>query len=852
MIPKITIGRGLREPQGERVELGGEKDAAALSDKLTRHDGGEAWWSTHSWAGDYRSKKNWESSIGIAIDLDYYAVARGHSPPPPEADARISEELGALPGTLTHRTPRGVRLVFLFAEPVTELETYRRAAIRAAVETESVLRELDLLGDVQEGVVNSPGLVVDRGALLDRARMLWTPRAHVPGEPEPRSADVVLLGGGTFEAQDLAALAPQEEAPPRVPRRPSEAPVGDHERRWAQAGLSRVAAELAEVPEGGRNQALNAAAYRFGRMAVGGLLDRDLVERELLSAALAADLSESEAARTLRSGLDAGMAAEPIRGPIAEMPPPHEEIPPPGDDESLPPELDAEAEAAMAGGPSDKPSQLALTETTMAEDVVRQHGKDLRFCGPMGKWFVWAGRRWRIDDSGRVQRRIKQTLRRAEARVLQAGEDDLFKAIAKLEKRNAREGIAVLARYEEAVQINPEQLDRDPMLFNVRNGTIDLRTGRLRPHQRTDFITKIAGLEYDPTTRAPLWAAFLDRIFDKNQGLIRFVQKAAGYSLTGEVGEQVFFILWGSGANGKSTLLDLLLAASGDYGMAGADELLLAAKGERHPTELADLFGRRLVACQETQEGRRFDESRVKRLTGGDPVKARRMREDFWQFSPAHKLWLGTNHRPAIRGTDYAIWRRVRLVPFIITIPPGERDKSLPEKLRRELPGILHWMVEGCLAWQHEGLEPPPEVTSATEAYREAEDRLAAFLAECCAVGASKQATAAAVYASYCAWAEENHEFVPSAKAFSESLAERGFERDRAGKDRQKIWRGIGLLDDRRTDADRFIDSPPNARVCETNRETGPHRSAEPKAGLWSGDDEPPASADPRGAPCRQ
>jgi phage/plasmid-associated DNA primase len=203
------------------------------------------------------------------------------------------------------------------------------------------------------------------------------------------------------------------------------------------------------------------------------------------------------------------------------------------------------------------------------------------------------------------------------------------------------------------------------------------------------------------------------------------------------------------------------------------------------------------------------------------------MREDFWEFSPVAKLWLGTNHRPAIRGADYAIWRRIRLIPFTVTILPGKRDRHLPAKLRRELPGILAWAVRGGLAWQRDGLASPAEVTNATEDYRQTEDRLAVFIAEWCVTGPGKQASHADLYLAFRIWAEAAGEFVLSGKAFSESLAERGFERDRAGKDRSKIWRGIGLLEGWRTDADRSSGSPHRARTSEVNQNTGPHRSAE-------------------------
>lgn len=455
-----------------------------------------------------------------------------------------------------------------------------------------------------------------------------------------------------------------------------------------------------------------------------------------------------------------------------------------------------------------------VTESTLAEELVRRHGGELRFVGQWRKWLDYRGGRWvAAPTAAQVQRDLIRLIRNLRVSAARAGNEDAVKALFKAEKRATRDSIVALAAHEEAIQVAPEDLDRDPWLLNARNGTLELRTGELRPHRRDDLLTKLAPVAFDPKATAPIWDAFLERIFGGNADLISFVQRAAGYSLTGETGEQCLFIAHGSGANGKSTFLEALRAMLGDYARAAPMDLFIASKGDRHPTEVATLLGVRFAPCVETRDGARLNETLLKQLTGGDTVQARRMREDFWELSPVAKLWLGTNHRPQIRGTDEAIWRRIRLIPFEVTIPEGERDKSLPAKLRAELPGILAWAVRGCLAWETEGLAPPAEVTAATDAYRLAEDRLGQWLAERCVTGQNRQATAADLYADFCRWAEERREWTPSAKAFGESLADRGFERDRAGKDRTKIWRGIGLLSGRRTDADPSNISPYGARA---------------------------------------
>jgi putative DNA primase/helicase len=275
--------------------------------------------------------------------------------------------------------------------------------------------------------------------------------------------------------------------------------------------------------------------------------------------------------------------------------------------------------------------------------------------------------------------------------------------------------------------------------------------------------------------------------------LVDYWQRVLGYALTGDVGEQVLFFLHGAGSNGKTTLLNVVLALVGDYGKQAPPDLLLAKRGDgNHPTEIADLLGARVVTTVEVEDGRRLAESLVKQLTGGDRLKARFMRQDFFEFDARFKLFLAANHRPVIRGTDHAIWRRVRLIPFDVTIPPAERDRTLPEKLRAELPGILAWAVQGCLAWQREGLGLPDAVASATQSYRAEMDTLADFLAERCVLTETATATSKALFAAYRAWCEETGEKAMTQKAFTTRLSEHGLRPGRAPGG-TRIWTGIGL-----------------------------------------------------------
>jgi len=437
------------------------------------------------------------------------------------------------------------------------------------------------------------------------------------------------------------------------------------------------------------------------------------------------------------------------------------------------------------------------TDAGNAERLADRHGANLRYCYPWGKWLVNDGPRWRVDDRGAVVRLAKETARSIFEEAKEAADDETAKCLGKwattsLSESKLRSMIS-LAQSEPGIPVLPEEMDASRDLLNVLNGTIDLRTGELREHRREDLITKLAPVEYAPDASAPTWMATLERVLPSKE-VRRFFKKVCGYALTGDVSEQMLPVLYGTGANGKSTVLNALLAVLGDYGMQAAPDLLVAKKGS-HPTELADLFGMRFVASIEVEDGSRLAESLVKQLTGGDRIKARRMRQDFWEFEPTHKVFMACNHKPQVRGTDNAIWRRIRLVPFTETIPPAEQDKHLPDKLRQERAGILAWAVEGCREWRREGLQAPDEVRQATGAYRAEMDVLGAFLRECCELGPEKNVAARDLYAAYHEWCVEGGERPESKRKFGSRLTERGsLARYRGGADGGHRWRGVDLL----------------------------------------------------------
>ena len=350
-------------------------------------------------------------------------------------------------------------------------------------------------------------------------------------------------------------------------------------------------------------------------------------------------------------------------------------------------------------------------------------------------------------------------------------------------KSESRERIAaMLALAKSELAVTPDMFNRDPMLLNCPNGTLDLRTGTLREHRREDYITKLCPTTFDPAATCPQWEKFLATIL--SPAVADYMRRSIGYCLTGDVREQILTFWWGAGSNGKSVLKEVILHILGaDYAGPAPDGLLITRRGEQHPTEMAKLFGQRFVIAAETQEGSRLDEAKVKRLTGGDKITGRRMREDFWDFDPTHKLVILSNHKPRIVGTDEGIWRRVLLIPFPSKFwdpdkpaQPGEdrdprfrADKQLLAKLKTEAPGILAGAVRGCLEWQREGLQPPAEVIAATEQYRAEQDLVAEFLGERCTLTGNKydRIRSGELFATFQKWADAAGErTVPNRNSF--------------------------------------------------------------------------------------
>jgi len=449
-----------------------------------------------------------------------------------------------------------------------------------------------------------------------------------------------------------------------------------------------------------------------------------------------------------------------------------------------------------------------LSDLGNAKRLVETHGRDLRFEYAAGRWLVWDGRRWAYDESGAAERHAKDV---ASGLLLEAGgqrSDDERRRFAKhaLHSMNAAPLRAMLSLAQSEPGIPVQVGDLDPSLWhlNVANGLLDLRNGRLEPHNRNALATRIADIAYDPAATAPTFESFLYRVFAGDQQLIGFLQRLVGYCLTGSTAEQILVVLHGRGANGKSTLVELLRDLLGDYATTMPPDLLVQRRdGAPQPHGLVRLRGARLVAATETEDGARLSVALVKQLTGGDTITARRLYGEFFDFRPVAKFVLSTNHKPVIRDSTESIWRRVRLIPFEVTVPPAERDPKLPERLRAELPGVLAWAVRGCLAWQEGGLGQAAAVDAATGSYRADSDPLGEFLTDCCLVGEHFHAPASLLYSAWRQWADGRGEQPGSSTALGRRLTERGFTPGRTGSSGARIWRGIALTTDTSDRSDR-------------------------------------------------
>ena len=451
----------------------------------------------------------------------------------------------------------------------------------------------------------------------------------------------------------------------------------------------------------------------------------------------------------------------------------------------------------MRGALNDPCPGEPWTELGYAKRLIKVYGRWLRYVPTWNQWLIWDGRRWAADMTGQVCRCMKLIARGLTYDAMCHPDEAKRKALISLARRAESaagvRGALALAGTEKGIVAVPADLDADPFLLNCANGTLDLRTMELRGHDPADLITKITGAAYDPAAEGAAFTGFLQRV-QPDPDMRAYLARLIGHALEGRVREHILPILHGDGANGKGTFTAAILAAAGEYADAADPELLTARAFDAHPTGVADLFGLRLAVLHESDAGRKLAEGTVKRLTGGDRLKARRMREDFWHFEPSHTFMMLTNHKPLITGQDEGIWRRLRLVPWDVVIPPDERDDRLGDQLRLESDYILTWIIGGYQDWRQQGLADPGQVTKATAAYRADADELGRFIEQRCITGPNFTARSSELYAAWAKWCITEGAESGSNKAFTESLTNRGYDtrHSRVGN----IWHGIGLSSD--------------------------------------------------------
>lgn len=440
-----------------------------------------------------------------------------------------------------------------------------------------------------------------------------------------------------------------------------------------------------------------------------------------------------------------------------------------------------------------------LTDTGNAERFVNTFGDLLRYCYERNKWLIWNGDVWEWDNGSQVMNLAKEVARNIYAEASKEDDDKQRERIAKhahnSESESRRKAMLNLAQSEIGIPVDIQDIDNNHWLFNCANGTINLRTGELLPHNSHDMLSIINPIEYHPNAKCERWMEFLNRVLDGKKELMRYVQKAVGYSLTGDIKEQCLFFCYGLGRNGKSTFVGIIRKMLGAYGCQTQTELFMTKErgGGVGPNEsLADLQGMRFVVGSEIEDGRRLAVVLIKEMTGGEAIRTERKYEHSFEFQPTHKIWLSGNHKPIITDTTFSIWRRVKLIPFTVTIPDNECDPELSNRLEKELPGILAWAVQGCLLWQKEGLGEPQEVKAATEAYRVEQDVLGEFIEDCCILISTGTVAKNTLQKTYTDWCTENNQPQLKQREFRGKLIERGVI-DGRGTGGIRLWRGITL-----------------------------------------------------------
>jgi putative DNA primase/helicase len=623
---------------------------------------------------------------------------------------------------------------------------------------------------------------VNRLEMYDCKRYFTITGKHLEGTPttiEDRY-DELLAIHREHCATRQTAKAKREKPRSNASRQDFTQANGDT--RYGLGALAKERVTLATTGEGGRNEQLNNSAFAMGQLIGGHELSRYTVERELSDAAAQAGLDEREIEGTLRSGIQAGMKS-PRSAPTPQL-----QTATNGNGSTV-----SQNEQIAT---SQEQVSFNLTDLGNAERFKAKYGHKVRWCETWNKWVVFNDKCWEIDRSGRVDQLGKATVRAIYKEAAAEEDDDKRKKIVKhaAASESNRAVRAMLDRAKSELPITPEEFNTHLHLINCNNGTLDLRTGGLRQHNALDFLTRCIKLNYNPLAPCDQWKHFLNTIFAGDADLIKFIHQALGMSLSGDTSEQCLFICHGNGSNGKTTMLEAVRIIMAGYGLAANIESFQVRKNETVRNDIAELYGARLVTASENTIGSRLNEAFIKKATGKEPLRARRLHENEFEFMPELTLWLAVNHKPVVKDTTKGMWRRVHFIPFQVTFEEHQIDKHFVEKLlTHESEGIFAWLVQGCIAWYTAGrLNVPKAVKDATQAYKAEMDTTSNFLANECQFAEDERATTKELLERYESWCEENGEHY-HAKDLKRALNERGLH-SRRGTGGSYVYHGVRVL----------------------------------------------------------